>query len=98
MGMDFKRSGLKTGVENDTFILKYGKDLENQGAQPHQKIPRSTPFQGSGGGFKSCRVEYHVDITLGWMLHFGYYSRQVSNPIMHSPLNTAFLLCRMPLY
>ena len=50
MGMDFKRSGLKTGVENDTFILKYSKDLENQGAQPHPKIPRSTPSRGQGKG------------------------------------------------
>ena len=74
MGMDFKRSGLKTGVENDAFILKYGKDLENQGAQPHPKIPRSTPFQGSGGGFKSCRVaypvEYHVGLDVSFWLLF----------------------------
>ena len=70
MGMDFKRSGLKTGVENDAFILKYGKDLENQGAQPHPKIPRSTPFQGSGGGCKSCRVEYHVEYHVGLDVSF----------------------------
>ena len=70
MGMDFKRSGLKTGVENDTFILKYGEDLENQGAQPHQKIPRSTPFQGSGGGFKSCHVEYRVEYHVGLNVSF----------------------------
>ena len=70
MGMDFKRSGLKTGVENDTFILKYGMDLENQGAQPYPKIPRSTPVPGSGGGFKSCRVEYHVEYHVGLNVSF----------------------------
>ena len=57
-------------MENDTFILKYGKDLENQGAQPHQKIPRSTPFQGSGGGCKSSRVEYHVGLDVSFRLLF----------------------------
>ena len=50
MGMDFKRSDLKTGVENDTFILKYGKDLENQGAQPHQKFLGISPSRGQEEG------------------------------------------------
>ena len=50
MGMDFKRSGLKTGVENDTFILKYGKDLENQGAHPNKKFLRVPPSRGQEEG------------------------------------------------
>ena len=62
------------------FILKQGKDLENQEVEPHQKFPRSTPFRSSGAGCKSChqnnrveynvdRVEYNVDDS-----NFGYYS------------------------
>ena len=50
MVMDFKRSGLKTGVENDTFILKYGKDLENQGAQPTEKFLGLPPSRGQEEG------------------------------------------------
>ena len=53
-------------MENDIFfILTQGKDLENQGAQPHQKIPRSTPFQVSGAGCKSCHHNHHVEFNVG---------------------------------
>ena len=48
-------------MDNDTFYSERDKDLENQGAQLHQKNS-----QGSGGGCKSChhnhRVEYHVGL------------------------------------
>ena len=43
-----KRSGLKTGVENDIFGLKYGQDLENRAAHPHQEFP-GVPLPPPGG-------------------------------------------------
>ena len=60
------------------FILKQGKDLENQEAEPHQKIPRSTPFRGSEAGCKSCHHNHHVEYNVGLDdSNFGYYSRIV---------------------
>ena len=50
-----------------TYELKdiyFGKDLENQEAEPHQKIPRSTSFRSPGGGYKSCRHNHRVE----WMI------------------------------
>ena len=35
--------GLKTDVENDIFGLKWGQDLENQAAHPHQEFTGAPP-------------------------------------------------------
>ena len=65
MGMDFRNQVWKRVWKTTLFILKQGKHLENQGAQPHQKIPKSTPFRGSGAGRKSCHHNHHVEYNVG---------------------------------
>ena len=39
----FKVPGLKTSVKMTFFGLKYGQDLENWAAHPHQEFPGVTP-------------------------------------------------------
>ena len=45
--------GLKKGVKNDIFGLKWGQDLENRAAHPNQEFPGVPPPRGqynSSGG------------------------------------------------
>ena len=64
MGLDFRDLVSKRVWKMTFFGMKWGQDLENWAADPHQRLPGVPPFQGSGAGRKSC-----------WMIHFGYYSR-----------------------
>ena len=41
-GYGFKRSGRKTGVENDIFWFEIGQDLKNRMAHPHLEFPAVT--------------------------------------------------------
>ena len=42
--MDFRGSGLRRGVRNDKFVgFRYGQDLENRAAHPHQEFPGVPP-------------------------------------------------------
>ena len=52
--------GLKKGVKNDIFGLKWGQDLENRAAHPSQEFPGVPPPRGqyNSTGGNSCSIAF----------------------------------------
>ena len=74
------------------FGLKYAQDSENWAAYPHQEFPvvPASGLQEQGVNHAIIIIAQKTLDDSFWLL-FTY----VSNP---TPLNTAFLLCGMPLH